>query len=720
MIGKVLGNRYEIIEKIGGGGMSVVYKAKCRVLNRFVAIKILRNELISDADFVEKFKQESLSAASLNHPNIVNIYDTGMENDIYYIVMEYIKGETLKDYITKNGKLKEEEIIKISMQVAEALKHAHLNKIIHRDIKPHNIMITDEGIVKVADFGIAKAASSVTINNASNVMGSVHYFSPEQARGGYVDEKSDIYSLGVVMYEMATGVVPFDSDNHISVAMKHIKEPVQSPTQRFNDIIISKGLEAIILKCMEKHQSYRYQKVSDLLKDLYLLQKNSSHEPETQDRYLDNENSPTIIMPKINADMIENDNFNDDNYIMDDNTKDEELDEEKLGNSKAFDEFFSNRDDEETIGGRKVTTIILTDNEEKPSNNKKNKKKKKKDEIEEKDNFKITFAAIMSALVLVTIIGFFAIRAILIVPEVTVPAMVGKPEEEAKRLADEAGILLNIKERVYSSEYAEGIVSQQNIEANQKVKKGYPVEIVISKGTKEVEVPNLLIEYNVAAESILKSKGLEVGVVKTENSDEPSGKIIKQSPLPGEKVQMGTKVDYVYSIGPNIVHVPVPKLVGLSLEEAKARILEANLSVGDVTYEYSDEIEKDLVAKQTYREGVEVEELTRIGLIVSLGKDETNEPGNGEGDGNENGTVTDPEENDNNNYRQISVPLPEGKEKVQIAVYRITDLGKELVYNEEKVVTEKFEFITVYGNGIQNFEVFIDGVSIGTIEVNFE
>ncbi len=200
MIGRILGNRYEIIEKIGGGGMSNVYKAKCKVLNRFVAIKILRDELTQDPDFIDKFKQESLSAASLTHPNIVNIYDTGIEDGIYYIVMELVRGETLKNYIKRNDKLSEQETVKISRQVAEALKHAHTNNIVHRDIKPHNILITEDGTAKVTDFGIARASTSSTINNTSNVIGSVHYFSPEQARGGYVDEKSDIYSLGIVMY----------------------------------------------------------------------------------------------------------------------------------------------------------------------------------------------------------------------------------------------------------------------------------------------------------------------------------------------------------------------------------------------------------------------------------------------------------------------------------------------------------------------------------------
>jgi serine/threonine protein kinase len=255
MIGRIIGNRYEIIEKIGGGGMSNVYKAKCNVLNRYVAIKILRDELTQDSEFVEKFKQESLSAASLTHPNIVNIYDTGIEDDIYYIVMEYVKGETLKNYIKRMTRLSEEEAVKISRQVAEALRHAHLNNIVHRDIKPHNILLTEDGTAKVTDFGIARASTSSTINNTSNVIGSVHYFSPEQARGGYVDEKSDIYSLGIVMYEMVTGTLPFDADNHISVAMKQIQEKPVPPSKRVKNVNISKNYEDIIMKCLEKHQS---------------------------------------------------------------------------------------------------------------------------------------------------------------------------------------------------------------------------------------------------------------------------------------------------------------------------------------------------------------------------------------------------------------------------------------------------------------------------------
>lgn len=712
MIGKVLGNRYEIVEKIGGGGMSVVYKARCRVLNRYVAIKILRNELISDSDFVDKFKQESLSAASLNHPNIVNIYDTGIEDDIYYIVMEYIKGVTLKDYITQNGSLSEEETIKISIQVAEALKHAHANKIVHRDIKPHNIMITDDGIAKVADFGIAKAASSSTINNTSNVIGSVHYFSPEQARGGYVDEKSDIYSLGIVMYEMVTGVVPFDADNHISVAMKHIQDPVVPPSQKLSYVSVSKGLETVILKCLEKHQSYRYQKASDLLKDLYMMQKNSDHKPETEDRYLNDANSPTIIMPKIDSKMLDDNGDN----AADNNSNNEDDNLNENGSNKAFEDFFGNDE-------AKPTTIILSENEENSNKNKPRKKRKKDEDNSSKnsDAFKITFAAILSALLVVSLIGFFVIRSILIVPEVEVPALVGETEEDARKLAKDSGVLFSVKERAYNSEYDEGVIYHQSIEAGQKVKKDYPLEVLISRGAKEVEVPNLLNQYSIEVKTTLKDLGLEEGNVTSEHDDRvASGRVIRQSPDAGTKVSMGTKVDYVLSKGPEIIYTTVPTLLGLDLESAKAKITEKNLSVGEIKYDYSSEYDKNLVMSQTYNPGTDVEEYTRIGIVISLGKNETTEPGDkdpdeGDNDGNDSG------DNDETKYSQINVPLPEGKEKVTVAVYRVTEFGNESVYEHEIEVKagEKSVLITVSGVGTQYFEIFVDGVSLGKIEVNF-
>lgn len=270
LLGRTLGKRYIILEKIGEGGMALVYKARCQLLNRYVAVKILRPEFTANEEFVKKFKRESLSAASLSHPNIVGIYDVGEEDGIYYIVMEYIQGQTLKEYIKKNGKLDYKETLRIIYQIALALEHAHKNGIVHRDIKPHNILITDDKIVKVTDFGIARASSSSTMTNTDRIIGSVHYFSPEQARGGYSDHRTDIYSLGVVMYEMLTGKLPYDADSPITIALKHIQDSYIKPCEI--DSSIPKAVNDIVIKAMEKDMSKRYQNVRDMLNDIIIAQ----------------------------------------------------------------------------------------------------------------------------------------------------------------------------------------------------------------------------------------------------------------------------------------------------------------------------------------------------------------------------------------------------------------------------------------------------------------
>src|SRR5690554_2082353 len=302
MIGRMLGNRYEIVEQIGIGGMAVVYKAKCHLLDRFVAIKVLKEEFTEDEDFIRKFRRESQAAASLSHPNILNIYDVGSEDTppkkIHYIVMEYIKGKTLKEVIIKEGKLDHETAINYSIQIVEALLNAHNNHIIHRDIKPHNIMITEDGRVKVTDFGIARAVTSSTITTTSNVLGSVHYFSPEQARGGYTDEKSDIYSAGIVMYEMLTGSVPFDGETPIGVALKHVQDEMVPPIEA--DANIPVELNNIIMKCVQKRQSDRYQSASELLADLKNYRANNLIITEKVNG-LENTSEMTKVIPVVSV-----------------------------------------------------------------------------------------------------------------------------------------------------------------------------------------------------------------------------------------------------------------------------------------------------------------------------------------------------------------------------------------------------------------------------------
>ena len=266
IIGKILGNRYEIIEEIGSGGMATVYRAKDKILNRFVALKFLKDEFANDVEFIKRFQVEAQSAASLSHPNIVSIYDVGFEDNMHYIVMELVDGKTLKDIIKERGKLPWREAVGIASQIASGLSQAHKNHIVHRDIKPHNILITKDGMAKVTDFGIAKAVSSSTINAFDSTLGSVHYFSPEHARGGYTDEKSDIYSLGVVLYEMCTGTLPFDAKTPVAIALMHINERPLQPIAICSDI--PEGVNDIILKAMQKETSDRYATASDMYKDL--------------------------------------------------------------------------------------------------------------------------------------------------------------------------------------------------------------------------------------------------------------------------------------------------------------------------------------------------------------------------------------------------------------------------------------------------------------------
>ena len=293
MIGTMLGNRYELLEKIGEGGMALVYKAKCHLLDRYVAVKVLKEEFSSDTEFVEKFKREATSAASLSDNNIVNIYDVGSQGDINYIVMEYVKGKTLKEIIREEGKITTVRTANLATQIAKALECAHRNNIIHRDIKPHNILVTDEGLVKVTDFGIAKASNSVTITNSSKIMGSAHYFSPEQAKGSFVDCRTDIYSLGIVIYEMATGRVPYDAESPVSVALKHIQEPVVAPKELNGSI--PESLNKLILKAVEKEPIKRYQTIKDMLLDLKKIENKQEFNIHTNQL----ENDMTRIMDPI-------------------------------------------------------------------------------------------------------------------------------------------------------------------------------------------------------------------------------------------------------------------------------------------------------------------------------------------------------------------------------------------------------------------------------------
>lgn len=562
MIGKVLGNRYEIIEQIGIGGMAVVYKAKCKLLDRFVAIKILKDEFLDDDEFIRKFKRESQAAASLSHPNIVNIYDVGVEEDglknIHYIVMEYISGKNLKEIIKEKGAFSLDDTINYSLQIAEALQNAHRNHIVHRDIKPQNIMLTSDKRIKVTDFGIARAATSSTVTTSSDVLGSVHYFSPEQARGGYTDEKSDIYSLGIVMYEMITGKLPYDGDSAISVALKHVQEDIVPPREL--DKTIPLGLEAIILKCVQKRQAERYNNTGDLIKDL----RNINNFSPILNSTVEDFNSNTRIIPIVK-----------DESVMD------------MKKSKKTNK---NKKEKKSSGGAKMI-----------------------------------FLGILLAFLLVSSItlGMAKLQGFLKTDEIIVPNIIGKDQELAKVEIEKLGLKFEVVGKVKDPNFDKDQVVTQSEAENSRVKKGFPIQVTISEGVDLVRVPNIVNSELGEAESLIKSAGLNVGQPSYKYSDTiPINLIISQKPEAFENVEPGTKVEFVISQGTEVKTVLMIKVVGKDINLAKSELSTLGLIVNTVKFEPNDNIAKDIVTWQEYDKGNELETGTTVDLIVSEGPKE--------------------------------------------------------------------------------------------------
>lgn len=662
---EILSGRYEIIEEIGSGGMAQVYKARCKVLNRFVAIKVLKEEFINDQDFIEKFKQESMSAARLNHKNIVNVYDTDVDGDIYYIVMEFVSGITLNQLIQSKEMLTVEETIDISIQICEALDHAHSNGVIHRDIKPHNILISENNLVKVADFGIARAVSNKTMTNNDNTMGSVNYFSPEQARGGYVDQRSDIYSLGIVMYEMLTGEVPFKGESPISVALKHVNEKMNPPSLINNEVPAL--LDEIVLKCSNKKQTMRFNNINEIITQLKKVTFNVE------------------IFPSKNE-------------LTD-------IDNEK---KEAFDKFFN-----ETKGNN--TEGILKNDK---LNYKENKKENNKDDIEislkekkpKSNRVKYTIFAIIAALLVTSLFSMLAISYIkdyLTVKEVEVPNLIGLDENTAKDTVENLGLEFKVKDRIFNEEFLEGQIINQNIKSGEKLKEGFPIEVIISTGEKFIIVPDLLSKYSNETAVIINESGLTEGDVSYEFSETiPWGLVISQSPEAGTRLKEGDKISYVLSKGPEVEYIIMPDLIGKSVTEATQLILLKSFFTGDITYNNSEEFAKDLIIFQSYPAGTEVEKGTKINLVVSEGPQLTTEA--------ETTTIET-----SSGGVQIVIDLPQDKEKMIVLVERVLEDNRQIVYQEKHKKQDSPVVITVEGFGVQKFEIFIDSEYYGVEEIDF-
>lgn len=557
MSNKLLAGRYELIEKIGEGGMAVVYKGKDRLLNRYVAIKILRPEYTKDEQFIESFKRESQASARLSHPNIVGVYDVGKEGNIHFIVMELIDGKVLSEVIKEKGRIEYKEAISIIRQVASALSLAHKNQIIHRDIKPHNILITSTGVAKLADFGIAKAVSAATIvGGSSKIMGSVHYFSPEQARGAYVDERSDIYSLGVVLYEMLTGHVPFDGDNPVSIALMHINDPIPPLTKEVP--AIPPQLEKIVNKATEKYQSNRYKDVDEMIRDL------------------DDIEFITKVMGK-------------DAFVVKPDVSDA-----SEGGRK--------RKPEEAVADRHM------EHKEPPSSHGKNKM-----------TMFIVIGAVIIAIVGIIGLGFM-LGWFDGSDEIEVPSFVGKTLEQAQSEAEAIGLAIQEGDLVFSPDQEEGLIASQNPVKGAKVTKGKVITVNISKGKKDGVVPKIEgMDYE-EAKAYLESFGFKMGPGVTVESHLPKGVIVFQSIPYGTAAKSGTEINVEISDGKGKEMVKVPNLIGRTPDEANSLLSAAGLSTsGNVVYEEVADMAQNLIFWQGIAADTEVEKGTAVDYKVSKG-----------------------------------------------------------------------------------------------------
>ncbi|MFQ7616504.1 Stk1 family PASTA domain-containing Ser/Thr kinase [[Clostridium] scindens] len=604
--GIILGKRYEVISKIGAGGMADVYKGKDHMLNRYVAIKVLKKEFKEDENFVRKFRSEAQAAAGLIHPNVVNVYDVGEDRGLYYMVMELVEGITLKEYIDKKGRLSHKETISIAIQMCTGIGVAHAANIIHRDIKPQNIIISKDGKVKVTDFGIAKATTSNTIS--SNAMGSVHYTSPEQARGGFSDQKSDIYSIGITLYEMVTGQVPFDGDSTVSVAIKHLQEEITPPSEIVPDIPYS--LEQIILKCTQKNGERRYRNTGELIQDL----KRSLVDPD---------GDFVVIPPLGNADtvIITDEELDDIRSSYDDEEEFDEYDEDEYGDEEEFDEYdedddeYDEYDDDEEYGG-------------------KGKKGKSSDDVNPRMKKVMKILTIVVAIIIVFILVFAIGKAAGIFKggfgidtvdtdektKVKVPNVVGMTEDEAKKTLNKKGLGFKVVAREESKKYEEGTVSKQKTEAGKRVAKNTTIQVVVSSGLvgDEITVPNVSNMSESEAQKALEDAGFEKITSDFAYSDSVAeGDVIGTTPAANARATKDTEI--VMKVSKGSEKKTVPNVVGQQDGDAQNAITAAGLTVGTVTYEYYDDVPKGQVVSQTVAGGKKVAPGTSVGLTISSG-----------------------------------------------------------------------------------------------------
>lgn len=644
-IGMMVSDRYEVLDKVGAGGMSDVYRAKDHKLNRFVAIKVLKQEFAENTEFRSKFRMEAQAAAGLMHPNIVNVYDVGEESGFSYIVMELVEGITLKKYIEKKARLSVKEAVSIAIQVGRGIEAAHNNHIIHRDIKPQNIIISKEGKVKVTDFGIAKAATSNTIT--SNVMGSVHYTSPEQVRGGFSDEKSDIYSLGITLFEMLTGRVPYNGETTVAVAIQHIQEEMPSPRDYVPEIPVS--VEQIVLKCTQKSPDRRYQSAPELIEDL----KKSLISPDENFVKMD-----TMDMVGVTRDFTD-----EDKRRVKKASRHEEYEQDLQGDG-GYDRGYGDRYDEpdeyeEEVSrrgsghkkeqGRKnekkssgknsksrsssKTSKSAPSKKSTKSSPKKGKKQESQSGLEMLTTVVVVIAAIIVGVIFIYIvgsaIGLFGTRndpgenilgldTQTTSTQLTMPEVVGMTEAKARETLE--AMNLKVTTDYQNSSEQSGTVIQSSVSAGSNINSGDSVTLVVSSGADGAMVPDVTGLTQAEATVRLENEGFTVRVVKDNSTEIPKGNVISQDPKGDSRIPRGTQITLTVSLGTETQDVSMPDLRGMDEERAIATMVELGLDYESPAEEmFSDTYAEGQVCYQNYSPGITVGSGTKVVYKVSKG-----------------------------------------------------------------------------------------------------
>ena len=676
-IGTILLNRYEILEQIGEGGMATVYKAKCHTLDRLVAIKVLKSEYAEDEEFVKKFMMECQSAAKLNHPNIVGIYDFHeIELDgkpVYFIVMEYIDGITLKELIEKKGFIPEEEAVDIALQILEALKEAHSHGVIHRDIKPHNIMISKSGIVKVTDFGIARATSNHTMTTTMDAIGSVHYFSPEQARGAFTDQRTDIYSFGIVFYEMLTGKRPFVGENPVTIAMKHIQEDITPPGELNEDI--SEGVERVVLKCTMKKQAERYQNVEEIITDL----KSTAGSKRTfvPSDVIDDSLDQTRVIPTAEIDkMVQKNkkvkiNKNDDYYDDDDDYDDDDFDDDDYYDDDYYDDYDDGK--KKKLG---IIPIVL---------------------------------GVLAAFVLTTglYLGFTKLKQIQkdsIVQEIALPNLIGMTEAEARKAVQDMGLKFEVKSETTDSSKPYGVLSQDP-QSGMTVKQNSTVYVVLNVDSKATKLDSYVGMKLEEIESKVKELGLKIEVDYVDDDSEENT-ILAQNPIAGSSITEGDTLYLSISNGKGAEENLVPNVLGMNFEDAKKMLEEKGLIVKDAVYVASEETEKDRVLSQSLEANQTFENGDTIELNVSKGPEE--KPEENEENPEEKPNEAQLEENKpedkpaepekpqvSTTKFSVAVPLPSDVAESVVKLVKVVDGNRETVYENTFSKDEEVAYINL-------------------------